>query len=399
MFFPWRKVSIVLRITHVPDQALIMNEAWPAHVCFHHHNTMIKNWGKQDDWHLNWIIVIFHTEERVWACTCAFLRLKQTTGNLALFVKKKDLWCVLPKRNGRDTRNSLIWGLGSVQYQQRMCVGRRYWSTYGSVTHGLMVQYLQQTTPRYMKRLTKHVEDKSCGSQNMWKTKHQNNGSFIRNVLLRCRSWSSCCKLPSLTPQRFEGTRKWVGWMKIGLSQLQMALNLTSIQKRGSKSNYTAAGPGMVDLNLQRLKDVAHLMNQLKKAKTEIRELNDEIKEMKRFIYELNLKLHYDDGSWPPIAVPESWGSRPMNDEDPMWSPNPKPKAVRDCWWTLAGMKPWTYVVVWTAEAFVSWEAEKLGWVGGSVSCWQLHSVTTAWPFHIRSKVAGQFNSSWKNMT
>ena len=214
MFFPWRKVSIVLRITHVPDQALIMNEAWPAHVCFHHHNTMIKNWGKQDDWHLNWIIVIFHTEERVWACTCAFLRLKQTTGNLALFVKnkKKYLWCVLPKRNGRDTRNSLIWGLGSVQYQQRMCVGRRYWSTYGSVTHGLMVQYLQQTTPRYMKRLTKHVEDKSCGSQNMWKTKHQNNGSFIRNVLLRCRSWSSCCKLPSLTPQRFEGTRKWVGW-------------------------------------------------------------------------------------------------------------------------------------------------------------------------------------------
>ena len=65
--------------------------------------------------------------------------------------------------------------------------------------------------PRYMKRLTKHVEDKSCGSQNMWKTKHQNNGSFIRDVL-RCRSWSSCCKLPSLTPQRFEGTRKWVGW-------------------------------------------------------------------------------------------------------------------------------------------------------------------------------------------
>ena len=106
--------------------------------------------------------------------------------------------------------------------------------------------------------------------------------------------------------------------MKSGLSQLQMALNLTSIQKRGSKSNYTAAGPGMVDLNLQRLKDVAHLMNQLKKAKTEIRELNDEIKEMKRFIYELNLKLHYDDGSWPPIAVPESWGPRPMNDEDPM---------------------------------------------------------------------------------
>ena len=241
---------------------------------------------------------------------------------------------------------------------------------------------------------TNHVGVKTCGRQNI-KTMDRSSAMSYYAAVVEARAASFPPSLHNVLRELASG----LDGMKIGLSQLQMALNLTSIQKRGSKSNYTAAGPGMVDLNLQRLKDVAHLMNQLKKAKTEIRELNDEIKEMKHFIYELNLKLHYDDGSWPPIAVPESWGSRPMNDEDPMWSPNPKPKAVRDCWWTLAGMKPWTYAVVWTAEAFVSWEAEKMGWVGGSVSCWQLHSVTTAWPFHIRSKVAGQFNSSWKNMT